>query len=573
MKSLLATEVQPTFLYGRVSGEDQAESGTIEAQQYFLRNFVALQGMPLLGQYWDDGISGTIPLQERPEGKRLLEAAAMHPGSVVLVNRIDRLGRSLRVILDAVERLEAMGVAIRSGTEPFDTSNPVGRFMLQLMASLAELDRANLLDRLSHGRDRVARSGAWASGSIPFGYDLDADHRLVPSMRLVPEMGITESELAQRIFQRVAEGATVVATCIWLNGLGVRAYRRTVEPKTPKKKPTNKPVTTRTRLGRRFTRSSTNWELARVTRMLKQPVYRGTSCLKSRYGAIESPVPALVTEDLWNRVQQQLTRNRALAKRNANHLYLLRGLISCAGCGWGFAGMMKPGVARQETGYYRCNGQLAAKCTTASERCKAKVIPAGWLEELIWQDCVAFISDPGDTLAKAQAQLRERLGEAARGVVEQQRLQRALADLEGDKDRVLVLYRKGRIPLADAEHQLDAIQSEASELRRELDGIRAQAELASAVEARVAEATIMLGRLRARLDDIQRTNDLAGKRSIIEALVSRVVVTTVGQGRHKQAHLTLSYVFGDPGVVDTTRPGPTRTQRPPTAPDRARQAW
>jgi site-specific DNA recombinase len=111
-------------LYLRVSTEDQAERGTIRAQMDLLRSKVDLDnrgremaGQPpiiIAGEYADDGISGAVPFGERPMGKRLLEDARAGLFRSVLVYRLDRLGRRLRVLMDAHDTLEAAGVAIVS---------------------------------------------------------------------------------------------------------------------------------------------------------------------------------------------------------------------------------------------------------------------------------------------------------------------------------------------------------------------------------------------------------------------------------------------------------------------------
>src|SRR4051812_3470959 len=111
--------------YLRVSSDDQAERGTIEAQRDFLRRYADLQEIPLIDMYVDDGFSGTLPLTERPEGRRLLADAKAGRFDTVLVYRLDRLGRSLAALLDAHTTLDRSGVTIRSCTEPFDTSTSI----------------------------------------------------------------------------------------------------------------------------------------------------------------------------------------------------------------------------------------------------------------------------------------------------------------------------------------------------------------------------------------------------------------------------------------------------------------
>lgn len=111
--------------YGRVSSEDQAERGTIKAQQDFAYKYADLHQLDIYESYWDDGISGMLPLEARPEGKRLIEDANNKKFDALLIYRVDRLGRSTRVILNAVAHLEELGVDVRSMTELFDSSHIV----------------------------------------------------------------------------------------------------------------------------------------------------------------------------------------------------------------------------------------------------------------------------------------------------------------------------------------------------------------------------------------------------------------------------------------------------------------
>src|SRR3990172_2298571 len=104
-------------LYMRVSSDEQAEKGTIQNQRDFLRNFANLYGLNVVASYEDPGVSGTIALGKRPDGRRLLEAAASGHFDELIVYRLDRLGRSLKVLMDAHNTLDAAGVTMRSATE------------------------------------------------------------------------------------------------------------------------------------------------------------------------------------------------------------------------------------------------------------------------------------------------------------------------------------------------------------------------------------------------------------------------------------------------------------------------
>jgi DNA invertase Pin-like site-specific DNA recombinase len=169
-------------IYCRISSDEQAQAGTIQNQVEFARRYCDLHQLPIAEIYADEGVSGTVPLAERPEGARLLADAKAGKFGAALVYRIDRLARSTRVLLDAHDALKASGVALRSMTEPFDTSSPLGEFIMTLLGSLAALERATILERMSLGKHRAAREGRWLGGAPPFGYRVEGpehDRRLV----------------------------------------------------------------------------------------------------------------------------------------------------------------------------------------------------------------------------------------------------------------------------------------------------------------------------------------------------------------------------------------------------------
>src|SRR5579859_3507743 len=85
-------------LYCRVSTEDQSERGTIDSQIEFLRTYSRLYGLEVTGEYLDDGISGSVMLGDRPDGRRLLEDAREERFAEVIVYRLDRLGRTLSAL-------------------------------------------------------------------------------------------------------------------------------------------------------------------------------------------------------------------------------------------------------------------------------------------------------------------------------------------------------------------------------------------------------------------------------------------------------------------------------------------
>src|SRR5215211_504960 len=196
-------------LYLRVSSEEQRDRETIEIQDDFLEQYRNLYELEVADIYKDDGISGTIPLHERSEGRRLLEDAKAGKFDTVLVYR---LGRSLLVIVDAHDRLQAAGVALRSATEPIDTSTPSGRLIFQMLASFAEYERGTIRERTQAGLHRAFRNGR-QTGAIPYGYTFDEAGSFV----VMPE----EAEIVAQIFENIAAGATLYSEAERLNDEGV----------------------------------------------------------------------------------------------------------------------------------------------------------------------------------------------------------------------------------------------------------------------------------------------------------------------------------------------------------------
>jgi site-specific DNA recombinase len=526
-------------LYARVSTEDQAERQTVQAQLDFLRKYCDLHQLPIAGEYVDDGISGATELDRRPEGRRLLDDAEAGRFGVVLVYRLDRLGRSLSALLAAHDMLEAAGVAIKSGTEPFDTTSPIGTFLFQLLGSLAQLERATITERMVMGRDRVAKNGKHTGGPIPLGYDVDTEGKFVPSARPVPELDITEAELVRDLFRRVADGTSIMAETKRLNALGVQPVKRYSRSK---RHPEGTTLTV-----------TDSFSPARLSFILSNPVYLGESRLASRNGALVRPAPALVDRATWDAVRASLSRNRKMSMKNAKRVYLLRGLMTCENCGMGFSGRTWMGPDGRQWHHYRCNSQVR---NPSAAPCRAKLVSAEKLEAEVWKGCRDFILNPGEELADAQRQLRERLAQTT-SIADQRRVLLAqILDKDTERERMLTMFRRGRISVDEADVQLDAVARETGTLRELLESLRAQEALTTAHEAHFTDTTAALARLREELPAIEATDDLTRKREIVELLVRRITIRTEGERRRKHALATVTYAYHKPSVhavVSTTQ--------------------
>jgi DNA invertase Pin-like site-specific DNA recombinase len=100
----------------------------------------------------------------------------------VLVYKLDRLGRTLLVIVEAHDKLAEVGVGASEPHEAIDTSTPHGRLAFQTLASVAELERENIRTRTHDGLHKAFRAGKYM-GVVPYSYAANKDARL----EIVPE--------------------------------------------------------------------------------------------------------------------------------------------------------------------------------------------------------------------------------------------------------------------------------------------------------------------------------------------------------------------------------------------------
>jgi site-specific DNA recombinase len=129
------------FIYLRVSTARQANEGVgLEAQEAKCRAHAERMGWEVAEVLADEGISGKETIENRPGLAKLLERATQTPRAVVVVYSISRLARRQRLLWQLLDDRDGYGLSVSSATEPFDTSNPMGRAMLGMIGVFAQLE-------------------------------------------------------------------------------------------------------------------------------------------------------------------------------------------------------------------------------------------------------------------------------------------------------------------------------------------------------------------------------------------------------------------------------------------------
>ena len=164
-------------IYARVSTEEQAAEGySIGAQKEMLQDYCIVEGWEVAGVYEDDGYSGRSV--KRPAYQRMM--SEMDSWDVLLVIKMDRIHRNSRNFMNMMEVLSKHGKMFVSQSEALDTTNALGRFVVDMIQRLAQLESEQIGERTYMGmREKAetldkAEEGKRTMGfTPPFGYRLE----------------------------------------------------------------------------------------------------------------------------------------------------------------------------------------------------------------------------------------------------------------------------------------------------------------------------------------------------------------------------------------------------------------
>jgi DNA invertase Pin-like site-specific DNA recombinase len=162
-------KVMRAALYLTVSRDSQ----TTENQRIVLTTLAAHRGFRIVKEYEDQGISGGKARDKRPAFDQMLKDAMRRRFDVCLVWSMDRLGRSVLHVAQAMAELDAAGVAPISEQQGIDATGPFGRAMMQMATVFAELERSMIRSRVMAGLDRVRAEGKKTLGRPAVGMKIE----------------------------------------------------------------------------------------------------------------------------------------------------------------------------------------------------------------------------------------------------------------------------------------------------------------------------------------------------------------------------------------------------------------
>lgn len=247
-------------LYTRVSTEDQAKEGfSLDAQLDKLRAYCTARDWKIVGEYVDDGYSGRNT--RRPAYKKLLDD--IHKWDMLLVIKMDRIHRNSKNFMLMMENLKKENKEFVSMTESLDTSTAMGRFVMDIIQRIAQLESEQIGERVYDGMAQKARTNGGSLGfNIPYGYNYENNELIVDKK---------EATIVKDIFNLYVDGLSMNKIAEHLN-----------EKNIP-------------------TKQNRTWRAQTISKILKNPLYCGTFHWDEYEH--EKVYPSIVSKKLFNNCQ------------------------------------------------------------------------------------------------------------------------------------------------------------------------------------------------------------------------------------------------------------------------------
>lgn len=442
-------------VYCRVSTTEQAEEGySIGEQERLLIEYCTKNGYEVFHTYADRGISGK-DIKHRPAIQELLQDASEKKFNMVISWKINRLSRKLADAIRIVEILEKYGITYRSYSEPFESDTPAGKMQFQMMALIGEFERSTIAQNVKMGMCAKARAGEWCGGSPPLGYKWVPMEGMENSVRKKSrlEIEIKEAETVRLIYELYASGKGYKAI---VNKINKQGYK--------------------TKLGNEFS-------VAQLRTILTNPVYIGKVRFnvrrdwneKRRHNINPEPIiaegihQAIISEELWNRVQNIIAQKSGKPSRIYDGEYPLTGILKCPECGAGMVisrttNTLKNGTKKRIV-YYACGNwknKGTAVCRSNSIRVeKANAVVYNELEKVFSNE--KFLKM---VLKKINEEAKQQICNAEK---ESKKYEKELQNYENRRKKIFEAYEEGIITSDDFLERKNAIAKEREHLQERLE--------------------------------------------------------------------------------------------------------
>ena len=285
------------------------------------------------------------------DGERLFHVGVK---LMIIVWKLDRFARNRYDSARYKAALKKNGVKVVSATEVI-SDGAEGIILESVLEGYAEYYSADLSEKVVRGMTENALKSKYNGGTLPIGYQIDSDQ----CFQLDP----LTAPFVREAFQRYDEGATMTQIRDWLNGQGVKNTR-----------------------GQKMTYNSIQ-HLLNNRRYIGEYTYRDI--------VVPDAIPAIVPQDLFDRVQEKLAKNKkAPARHKAEDDYLLTTKLFCGYCGAYLCGESGTSHTGNVHHYYKC-----VSVKKKRTECHKKSVKKEWIEDLVVNETMKMVMD--DTAIEA----------------------------------------------------------------------------------------------------------------------------------------------------------------------------
>ena len=419
-------------IYCRVSTTEQAENGhSLDEQSERLQNYCKAKGWSNFQVFTDAGFSGAK--MQRPALQDLIREVKAHKIEAVLVYKLDRLSRSQKDTLTLIEDVFlANNCDFISMSENFDTSTPLGRAMIGILAVFAQLEREQIKERMTMGKDARAKEGKWSGGVCPIGYEYK-DGELV-----VNEFSAMQVKELFKLFNE---------------GMPLRTIERLFNQKGYKNQ------------------YGKAWSPRQMRRTLDNKVYIGLlkhkdTWHKGNYEPIIDEETFELAGKLLHARQNVFTESGIKVGQNAQSTYL-GGLLHCTHCGGRYS-KCRTGNSQSKIYFnYGCYSRhKKVKNMIKDPNCKNKSYRINELDNIIFDEIKKLALDPSYI-----HEIKSHHHATDEIIQKTKIIQEKIADLETQISRFLDLYGKGRFTFEQLDKQIIPLEEQKNKLNEELKSL------------------------------------------------------------------------------------------------------
>ena len=408
-------------LYCRVSSAEQNESGySIGEQEERLKLYAEAHGRKDYKVYVDGGYSGAST--DRPALREMLEDIKAGLIDKVIVYKLDRLSRSQKDTLYLIEdAFLSHGVDFESMQERFDTGSSFGRAMVGILAVFAQLEREQIKERMSMGKEGRAKEGRWHGGGFsPIGYDYRDGELIVNPYEAV----------------HVRE-----AFDMYLHGQSIKQIEQAFVDKG-------------------YSHAHGGYNHTTIKRLLENELYIGIVKHKDeKYKGQHEPI---IDEAIFEGVKRRRELEKGKISGRPSAATYLSGLLYCGKCGNRYACTAHSDGGKYR--YYTCyNRRPVNKALYTGTRCKNKNYRVDKLDEIVFSELRKLALDP--------RRLQEEKDNRSDLKAKEKAISDQIARLEDKKRRVLDLYSDGLFGFDMLTEKVKAIECQAEKLRAEYEAL------------------------------------------------------------------------------------------------------